>query len=98
MSDKPIAVGDLVQVVRTCCNEFLKGPWIFQVAEIASEPEAFCSQCSKDVPGGAQARGLTGHRVGVPLPWLRRIPPLSELEGQQTQEPLRVPRKEPQHG
>lgn len=85
---KPIAVGDLVQVVRwSCCGVELGK--VFVVASMSSHDDGwFCRSCRGPHPSGTFA--LDGqNRVGAVLPWLKRIPPLDELEGVKTEETLK---------
>lgn len=92
MSDRLIQVGDLVQVVRPCgcCGTTQWMGDIFRVDSIESsddpasccgnEEDEMCAFASED-EGGA----------GFPLAELKRIPPLSELEGERTEETLKEP-------
>lgn len=84
---EPIKVGDLVIVTRSCCAKFVEGPTIYDVTAIREEPRARCSFCGGDVPGGPQGVGYR-HRIGVPLSWLKKVPPLDELEGVKDREEL----------
>ena len=88
MSER-IAVGDLVQVVRwPCCGRYLgeiHGVFGFGTLDATYA----CNGCNakRDVSpaariGDAKSSGL------VPLEWLKRIPPLSELEGEKNKEEL----------
>ena len=90
MSDRPIQVGDLVFQFTACCaREFDRSPYVgvpHTLTRIAPRV-ASCRFC------GFEASGLAGYvgRPGIYLPWLKRIPPLSELEGQRTQEDMKEP-------
>lgn len=81
MSDQ-IEIGDLVQVVRSCCTKRVQPP-TFVVGKI--EPayndygQTFCSDCMKLMPDVAMVFPASG-RVAQPITWLKRIPPLSELD------------------
>ena len=86
-----ISVGDLVQVVRghQCTVERFCG-LIFVVAEIV-QPRGggwHCPHCNLDSAGPNEpAAGMyVGARNHVPLSYLKRIPPLSELESEQRKE------------
>lgn len=87
--DKPISVGDLVQVVRTCCTEYVSSEWIFTVSEIYAErgvPRS-CAYCRADLPIGDFAcagPGQWGHHLAN----LKRVPPLEELEGEKRDEEI----------
>ena len=103
MSDKPISVGDLVMVVRGhSCHMSQWGGVPFRVEGFVSPTGGgwTCGLCkARDVATNERAAlGLPGSYVSgidarraMPLSWLRRIPPLSELEGQRTQEDMREP-------
>ena len=90
--DKPISVGDLVVIVDECCpNESSLGE-IHRVLQIGTFHSG-CDYC------GDSSHGVLAHLTGgeddndhwVPLPWIKRIPPLEELEGAKTEEKLREP-------
>lgn len=95
MSDRPIQVGDLVQIVRwPCCGEFLGV--VFVVGEIfrhKSHPQ--CTACKQTIHEATLC--LEGNsapnkdKLCAPKPWLKRIPPLEELEGQKSQEDMKEP-------
>jgi hypothetical protein len=84
--NEPISVGDLVQVVRwPCCGRGNLG-MIFTVGVIDNNlfrctPDG----CGKEHKGpNAALRG----KIAAPLAWLKRIPPLSELEGEKRDEEI----------
>jgi hypothetical protein len=95
--DERISVGDLVQIVRWggCCDGRIGQ--IFQVAKIGHyELGGYCAVCwtASVIPPGIPFRyalATSGSTKGTPMQWLKRIPPLSELEGQRTEEDLREP-------
>jgi hypothetical protein len=82
VSDRPIQVGDLVQVVRSlpCCHHASK--WhghIYIVSELyPPSPSVVCIHCNS--PKNFPTAIAEGHDVGVLVCMLKRIPPLSELE------------------
>ena len=89
---EPIKVGDLVMVVRGhACIVARIGGIPFTV--LAFMPQIgggwHCSVCNErdiaqsDLIG---ARLLRHADHGIPLSWLKRIPPLAELEGEQRKE------------
>jgi hypothetical protein len=94
MSERPIQVGDLVMVVRghSCVLDLLLGrPW--RVTDIRKQIGGgwVCGRCkTRDIAPEAMY-GAAGHGIsyrtpnskpgGIPLQWLKRIPPLDELEG-----------------
>ena len=93
--DRPIQVGDLVQVVRwphPCTHGAVSGktfPWIFRVKRIrAISPK--CPNCNQQIEPGSSSAYYSIDNA-IPLPWLKRIPPLSELEGTKTDEPMKEP-------
>lgn len=85
MSEKPIAVGDLVQVVRGCgCY----GGIPFKVGKIDGPWKFYCAICKQKTTGMlAEKDGCVAGSLCVqPVSYLRRIPPLDELESVQTDE------------
>lgn len=95
MSDRPIQIGDLVMVVRSCCQRMEIG-YIFKVSALAEfNPYWGCPHCKstgKDIKVIADARfGINRDCTHAPLSWLKRIPPLSEMEGQRAQEDIKEP-------
>lgn len=85
MENKPIAVGDLVCVVRAggFCSCYLGT--IFIVQEIAPSPDGYlgCRRCGSRSPTKIDARKSGGWHS---LAQLKRIPPLSELESERREE------------
>lgn len=107
MSDKPatpdqsasIGVGDLVMVVRghSCVLERLGG-MPYRVTAIRPQIDGgwTCNACwTRDIAPeqmyGATLSIHTDQRSAIPLGWLKRIPPLSELEGENTKEKIHEP-------
>lgn len=97
MSDRPISVGDLVQVVRGCCN-----CWhglVMTVSKFYDTGSNWkCTKCKANQDFDYEPTAYDGSRaIGVgrhfPLAWLKRIPPLDELEKSQTAHDLDI--KEP---
>ena len=90
MSDRPIQVGDLVVVVKwPCCGKFLGH--VFQVRTVwGNYNTGRCSLCGSFV-GELWSVG-DGRFAAWPTAWLKRIPPLSELEGQRSEETRYIPR------
>ena len=91
MSER-ISVGDLVQVVgQSACPKATKNDsigLIFSVLNISSRGTGFCRWCGLGV-----IHTINGFAEG-PDHWyglhrLKRIPPLSELEGVRTQETIK---------
>lgn len=98
MSDRPIQVGDLVQVIRSShvCGEAHLGR-IFAVEKMPMpNPGVECLICgaknvalrNTPVVGFSCKPGKLGY---MPASWVRRIPPLDELEGEKQKEDLREP-------
>jgi hypothetical protein len=91
VSERPIQVGDLVQVVRDCCGHWLGS--VFTVGSFTNAVKVECNFC----PPGYPTQTVVAIRSGrarmycCPLPWLKRIPPLSELEGEKKDEQLKEP-------
>lgn len=96
---EPISVGDLVQVVRghQCFIDAIGGR-IFIVTEIVAQQGGgwFCQRCNTpDLAAsdkfGARANWKTRKGAAIPLSWLKRIPPIDELEDEKQKEDLREP-------
>ena len=95
---EPIKVGDLVVVVRDRCGQYLGD--LYTVLGFESFPTLTkfnCLRCgithqiSLD-ESMTTIRADRGYGEGnIPLQWLKRIPPLEELEGQRTEETIREP-------
>ena len=87
--DKPISVGDLVAIVRSCCIPFRDGVTIFRVESMRPDRAAsVCKHCAKEFPRETYACDTSFPRGGAPLSWLKRIPPLSEIEGEKRDEEI----------
>ena len=86
---EPIRVGDLVQIVRTtlCCNNIRAIGATFIAKKIRDGNRAYCVSCGSTEPVAV----VDGLEFTTDIRRLRRIPPLSELEGRTTEEGLRVP-------
>ena len=90
---EPIKVGDLVTVVRTCCSTTADES--IGLIGTVTTIEAFrtgtwaCTYCSAD-GNDLKAKFSNSSFPIAPLSWLKRIPPLSELEGERTEEKLHV--------
>ena len=87
--DKPISVGDLVQVVKEtpCCRCGDSLGKTFVVEEISNLIPTLCKFCGSDRDG--LAARISGAIEWCDLYRLKRFPPLSELEGAKTEEKLR---------
>ena len=96
MRDRPIQVGDLVQVVRpSFCIGGNEGIGVtFIVERIDLDGGSRCSYCDKEHGDGHYYALSVVAKGWWPLRRLKRIPPLSELEGQRPEESLRQPVKE----
>ena len=95
---EPIKVGDLVQVVRgmPCCGKItqLMGT-VFKVSALVDNEGTTCITCGAIVKR-IDPISVRGHpQFAFQLSRLKRIPPLSELEGERTEETLLLPTKEP---
>lgn len=91
--EKPIEAGDLVIITWRCCGAF--SGMIKTVDRIYEEPIAMgyglrCAMCNKHVDYSTLAdlsptfQGFTYARA--PLAWLRRIPPMEELQSDRLRE------------
>ena len=86
---RPIAVGDLVQVVRkTCCEGWLGTTYTVKELRTVSGNYA-CIKCGET--GTRETPWIVAYPMGHAIWNLKRIPPLSELEGERTEEKLREP-------
>ena len=94
---EPIKVGDLVMVVRghPCVVELLGGtPWTVTGFQEPKHGGWHCSRCHMDSAGpnviaALGAPSVTGcKRPVIPITFLKRIPPLSELEGEKRDEEI----------
>lgn len=90
--DKPISVGDLVMsVYSTECGCTPSGR-IFRVTKVRLSTDPWvCVVCGQEHSQEPCAEGSTGSGTMTVLRKLKRIPPLSELEGQPTQEDIKEP-------
>ena len=85
---EPIKVGDLVVVVYSCCNHKLGS--VGQVESFYQGgfgEKLLCDKCCRNVTPRDSMTAQVGEHYW-PLSWLKRIPPLSELEGEQREEEL----------
>ncbi len=90
--NRPIQVGDLVVLVRGhgCILERHVGR-VFTVLGLVAPVGGgwHCTWCHKDSAGPNEIAARINEKPGgIPLSWLKRIPPLSELEGEQSKEEL----------
>lgn len=90
----PIKVGDLVIVLRDygCCCHVGKIYPVLELRQWPSVPSScYCGQ-TVQAPASLDAKLQGRKRAGwLPVIFLKRIPPLSELEGERTQEDIREP-------
>lgn len=93
-TERPIQVGDLVVLVRYDhrCADVLLGK-IYRVLRVPSiHPGICCPKCGeRDLATANSLIAGTSQHAALPQRWLKRIPPLSELEGQRTQEDMKEP-------
>lgn len=88
--DKPISVGDLVQVVKWPCCGYKLGR-IFRVTSIEPSPSGKC-RCIKcgtrhDTANDVEEGGRWGW---TPLAWVKRIDPLPESETEKHDEEIKA--------
>ncbi len=85
--DRPIQAGDLVAVVRWPCCGYKLGR-TFKVGRIEPSPTGLmrCVNCYARHPTQGDANDSSRDGSWTPLAWLKRIPPLSELEGEKREE------------
>ena len=96
MSDRPIQVGDLVVILNACCNDARSHIGGIHLVSEVSAGGGWNARCCGYKGGGPDARLAYKENLSPLLgwfqqSWLKRIPPLSELEGAVTQETLRKP-------
>jgi hypothetical protein len=98
--DKPISVGDLVMVVRghECVVAKVGGvPYTVEAIVPQMFGGWYCPVCDTENHGTSEAYGAklsplhTGPGSGIPLGWLKRIPPQPELEGADSWEEINTP-------
>jgi hypothetical protein len=86
-TERPIAVGDLVQVINACCQPAEKFLGVvFKVRSVAPGP-LHCVFCY----GLGKSPNYAEDHEGKWYGYLKRIPPLSELENSKTDEPIEEP-------
>lgn len=86
--DKPISVGDLVVVVHSHCDDKLG--LVARVERLRQAGSNLrCNQCMSRVGPPGTHCAVIGSDVW-PLGWLRRIPPLDELENSEWADKLDV--------
>ena len=78
MSERAIEKGDLVCVVRDCCGNWLGR--VFVAGEFIYTPVLLCDKCNYRGENATVTLAQTAGMYCMNLPWLKRIPPLSELE------------------
>ena len=85
---EPIKVGDLVVVVR---GHKCDVGAVYRVSSIQKNVHGWvCGVCGfRKLFHSAWAD--RGDCYGAPLPWLKRIPPLEELEGEKRDEQIKEP-------
>lgn len=82
MSDNAISVGDLVVEIRACCatRHIKAAGWIFRVSGFDNHTWS-CGYCGiRGTETRAIAETKSEDKECAPLSWLRRIPPLGELD------------------
>ena len=88
---RPIKIGDLVMFTRSCCDRFRDSVAVFVVASIRpTRTSSWCSGCRRELPNEPYAADAPQY-PGAPVSWLKRIPPLGELESEKTKEPIHEP-------
>jgi hypothetical protein len=94
--DQPIQAGDMVVIAKPsfCCNDSRNVGRIFTVKRVGGAPTNWCSGCFALVPPESVGAQLAEWRENYAVTgWidilrLKRIPPLSELEGEKHKEEL----------
>ena len=93
MTERAIQVGDLVQITKSLCGNEGKIGTVVAFAGLVdtyteSHGQRWWVLFPRPIP---DTWGELQNPAPIPHAWLKRIPPLSELEGQRTQEDLREP-------
>ena len=85
-----IQAGDLLMVVTACCQD-KKRDHLGETgtASYAKLTFSYCGYCGHQDNG--QHWALVAGAHGAPAWWYKRIPPLSELEGEKRDEPIKGP-------
>ena len=82
MNERPIGIGDTVYVAKLpVCGCDLALGWVFTVDEIWYSPFGTCITCGAD-----RGPDDTAGPIGIEVWRLKRIPPLGDLEGLESQE------------
>ena len=94
---EPISAGDTVEVVETCpCGGVDELLGVYTVVEHTTERMRYISHCGRtDIFTRLAMVTLAGIRDYYPVRWLRRVPPLTELDKIDSQD--RIPEKEYEH-
>ena len=84
--------GDLAVVVRVDhpCALPLLGKFFTVLALDASAPGIFCSRCGSQWMYRGEPVVEYATQTWIPRAWVKRVPPLGELETTQTEEPVEV--------
>lgn len=86
--DETIRKGDLFRIIHAHCDASAKCIGRFYVAsDVTTTGTGICKLCGKPAglpPTVAIVEFGSGGRW--PMPWVKKVPPLDELEGQKTQE------------
>lgn len=88
---EPISIGDLVVVVKACCSKLTESGSAFGTVGTVvgfNTGDSRCPHCNWNAHI-TWAELDSGHEAYVA--WVKRIPPLSELEGEQRDEKLTEP-------
>jgi hypothetical protein len=78
---RPIKAGDLVVVLRNHCSDASVG-LILRVENVEPNDRLHCRKCGAPMPGWPMVARVERPygTCYAPLPWLKRIPPLDELD------------------
>ena len=80
---EPIKAGDLVIQIHACCPIYLGRIFVVGKVDRMFFRCNGCSQADKN-----RLIVFTAHIAGAPVEWVKRIPPLSELEGEKRVEEI----------
>lgn len=82
---EPIKPGDLVMQIHSCCPRYLGR--IFKVGDVVTHLFK-CGSCDTQGWGESRTMAYTKNIASAPIEWLKRIPPLDEMEGVKNDEEI----------
>lgn len=85
---EPIKAGDFVVIIQGCCDRAMEGVVGLHatVLRFFDDPGHLCCFCNSPIP--TKRAELDHAEWNSPVPWLKRVPPLSEMEGEKRDEEI----------